>query len=191
VDFATTGSFGDKNAGTGKTVNVSGALSGTDAGNYTLVSNTSTTADITPASLSITVNNAAKPWNGRAYAGGNGVSYSGFVAGEGASVLSGTLAYGGSAQGASTTGRYALSASGLASGNYLIQYHDGTLAIGPALELASGGQIEQATLAVLASGGGNRSGISPQRLHGEPMQTAAPGNNQVPLRIAVDYLKVD
>ena len=48
-----TGAFGDKNAGTGKTVNISGiALAGTDALNYTLGSTTaSTTADISKAAI--------------------------------------------------------------------------------------------------------------------------------------------
>jgi hypothetical protein len=48
------GSFVDKNAGVGKTVNISTlSLGGADAGNYTLASTTaSTTADITPASIS-------------------------------------------------------------------------------------------------------------------------------------------
>src|SRR5439155_16445609 len=47
--------FADKNAGTGKTVTVRGiALSGPDAGNYTLTKCTATTtADITPAVLRV------------------------------------------------------------------------------------------------------------------------------------------
>ena len=48
------GAFEDKNAGTGKTVNITGlSLGGVDAKNYTLVSTTATTtADITKASIS-------------------------------------------------------------------------------------------------------------------------------------------
>ncbi|TCV92330.1 filamentous hemagglutinin family protein [Luteibacter rhizovicinus] len=46
IGFATTGAFADKNAGTGKTVNVAGALNGTDANNYTLTTNATTLADI-------------------------------------------------------------------------------------------------------------------------------------------------
>ena len=50
----TAGSFADKNVGVGKTVTVSGlTLSGDDAGNYTLTQPT-TTADITPAGLTVT-----------------------------------------------------------------------------------------------------------------------------------------
>lgn len=46
---ATSASFADKNAGTGKTVNIHGyTLSGADAGNYQLVPTTNLTADITP-----------------------------------------------------------------------------------------------------------------------------------------------
>ncbi len=48
-----TGQFNDKNAGTGKTVNITGlSLGGSDAGNYVLASNTaSNTADITAKTL--------------------------------------------------------------------------------------------------------------------------------------------
>ena len=48
-------SFADKNVGTGKTVGIIGlTLGGADAGNYSLASTTtSTTADITPASITV------------------------------------------------------------------------------------------------------------------------------------------
>ncbi|WP_214279130.1 YDG domain-containing protein, partial [Escherichia coli] len=51
-----TGNFSDKNAGNGKTVNITGlSLGGADAGNYTLASSTATTtANITPATISAT-----------------------------------------------------------------------------------------------------------------------------------------
>ena len=49
------GTFSNKNVGTGKLVTVSGyTLSGADAGNYTLVEPTGLTANITPAVLAIT-----------------------------------------------------------------------------------------------------------------------------------------
>ncbi|WP_343587055.1 YDG domain-containing protein, partial [Herbaspirillum sp.] len=49
------GTFANKNVGNGKTVTVSGyTLSGTDAGNYTIVQPTGLTANITPASLAVT-----------------------------------------------------------------------------------------------------------------------------------------
>jgi hypothetical protein len=77
----------------------------------------------------VTANNDSKTYDGLAYSGGNGVSYSGFVNGETASILSGTLAYGGTAQGAVNAGSYTLIASGLTSGNYIITYDPGTLAV--------------------------------------------------------------
>ena len=56
LNSSTSGSFANKNVGTGKTVNVSGiTLSGSDAGNYIVTNTTATTtADITPATLSVT-----------------------------------------------------------------------------------------------------------------------------------------
>lgn len=53
VAFATSGQFADKNAGTGKQVNVSGSLTGADAGNYTVTSNATTTADIAKRVLGV------------------------------------------------------------------------------------------------------------------------------------------
>ena len=54
--------FADKNVGSAKTVNVSGiSISGTDAGNYALQNTTATTsASITPATLTVTANNATR-----------------------------------------------------------------------------------------------------------------------------------
>lgn len=46
---STNGQFSDKNAGTGKTVNVSAVVSGADAGNYEVTFNSTTTANITSA----------------------------------------------------------------------------------------------------------------------------------------------
>ena len=56
LTVAGTGAFIDKNAGSGKTVNVSGiTLGGADAGNYNLVSNvSSSTATITAKALTLT-----------------------------------------------------------------------------------------------------------------------------------------
>ncbi|MBG0842323.1 MBG domain-containing protein, partial [Ectopseudomonas toyotomiensis] len=77
----------------------------------------------------VTANDASKTYDGLAFSGGNGVSYSGFVNGEDASVLGGNLTYGGSAQGAVNNGSYAISAHGLTSGNYALTFVDGTLTI--------------------------------------------------------------
>jgi len=126
-------SFADKNAGTGKAVGVNGiALSGTDAGNYNLMNTTtSTTASITPKALTVTANSDTKLYDGSAYSGGKGVSYSGFVAVDSQSDIGGTLAYGGSSQGAVAAGNYVITPGGLSSisGNYALGFVDGALSI--------------------------------------------------------------
>ncbi len=99
--------------------------------NYS-ISFTGNTLTITPAALTVTAGNASKTYDGQAWSGGNGVSYSGFVNGENESVLGGTLSYGGSSQGAVNAGSYGISASGLASGNYVISYVDGALTVNKA-----------------------------------------------------------
>ena len=58
-----TATFSDKNAANGKTVTGSGlALAGADAGNYTVNTTAATLADITPAALTVTANDASKPY---------------------------------------------------------------------------------------------------------------------------------
>ena len=128
----------------GGTLSYGGAAQGaTNAGNYALtasglssgnyaISYTAGSLAVSPAALTVTANNAGKIYDGLAYGGGNGVVFSGFVNGETASVLGGTLSYGGAAQGATNVGNYALTASGLSSGNYAISYTAGSLAVSPA-----------------------------------------------------------
>ncbi|MGK5078395.1 YDG domain-containing protein [Janthinobacterium sp. HLX7-2] len=66
LTVAGSAAFGDKNAGTGKTVNVSNVvLNGGDAGNYVLGANTgSTTADIGARTLNVTLNGVNKTYDG-------------------------------------------------------------------------------------------------------------------------------
>ncbi|MDR7869080.1 MAG: YDG domain-containing protein [Sporomusaceae bacterium] len=146
------GAFADKNAGTGKTVNIGGVtLSGADAGNYTATAN-ATTADITPAALKVTADNASKTQGQTNPA--LTYSYSGFASGETAAVLTGGTTIATAATTTSPAGSYAINLSGtLASPNYTISYVDGVLtvrstttpgytgAVGPAGQLASGGSF--------------------------------------------------
>jgi filamentous hemagglutinin family protein len=128
-----TAAFADRNAGSGKTVNVNGiSTSGSDAGNYNLLNTTATTtASITPKALTVTANNDSKNYDGTAYSGGNGVSYNGFVAGDSSADIGGALAYGGSSQGAVAAGSYLITPGGLnsISGNYALGFVDGALSI--------------------------------------------------------------
>ncbi|NIG55934.1 MBG domain-containing protein [Chitinophaga sp. Cy-1792] len=85
--------------------------------------------DITKAALTVTAGNESKVYDGQPFSGGN-VTYSGFVNNETASVLTGILSYSGSSQGAINAGNsYVITPGGLSSGNYTIDFADGTLAI--------------------------------------------------------------
>ncbi len=119
--------FSDKNVGAGKAVTVSGlALTGADAGNYTLASKAATTAAITPATLTVTANDhsmrSGDPLPSLSY------SYDGFVGGDTASLFSGMLASG--AVSGSPAGLYDITQGSLsAGGNYSIIFHPGTLTV--------------------------------------------------------------
>lgn len=64
VSYAsTTGSFVDKTAGTGKTVNVSGVLTGTDRNNYTVTTNATTTASIAKAAIAVGTTASSKVYD--------------------------------------------------------------------------------------------------------------------------------
>ena len=90
------------------------------------------TLTVAKAALTVTAGNDSKTYDGLGYTDGNGVSYAGFVSGEDESVLSGALAYGGTAKGAVGAGSYAITPEGLSSGNYNITYVDGTLTVAKA-----------------------------------------------------------
>ncbi|WP_321532197.1 MBG domain-containing protein [uncultured Desulfuromonas sp.] len=126
--------FTDADAGTGKTVTVSDVTvaDGNSGGNYSVSYQNNTSSTITRAALTITAYDEETTYDGSAYSGGNGFSYSGFAAGEDASALDGSLAYGGDSQGAVNAGSYTISASGLSADNYDITYVDGQLTISPA-----------------------------------------------------------
>jgi len=105
------------------------SVSGLSSGNY-LIFYTDGALSIDKANLTVTAQDASKIYDGVAWTGNNGVTYSGFVTGEDTSVLGGTLTWGGTAEGAVNAGDYTLSVSGLSSTNYDISYEDGTLTIG-------------------------------------------------------------
>ncbi|MBI1174640.1 MAG: filamentous hemagglutinin N-terminal domain-containing protein [Sideroxydans sp.] len=129
---AATLAYTDKNTGTGnKTVNLNAATisDGNGGGNYSVTFANNATSSIVMAPLTVSANSARKIYDGLAYSGGNGVTYIGLANGETSSVLGGTLAYGGSAQGAVDAGSYAITPGGYTSTNYTISYADGALTI--------------------------------------------------------------
>ncbi|MBG6080642.1 filamentous hemagglutinin family protein [Rubrivivax gelatinosus] len=135
--FSATGLVGGETAAV--LTGVSAGGSGRNAGTYTTRASGSDgnydlsfvdgTLTIDKAALTVTALDASKAADLVAYRGGNGVSYTGFVGGEGADVLGGTLSYGGSSQGALQPGVYTISPGGLSAANYTLRYVDGTLTI--------------------------------------------------------------
>ncbi|MBB5875236.1 hypothetical protein GGR66_000563 [Xanthomonas sp. 3498] len=102
-----------------------------NAGNYAITYRNGSLT-VGRAALTVTANDDSKTYNGLAYTGGHGVTYSGFVNGEATSVLSGALGYAGDAQGATNAGGYTITPDGLTSGNYAITYRNGSLTVGRA-----------------------------------------------------------
>jgi filamentous hemagglutinin family protein len=80
--------------------------------------------------LTITANSVSEQYDGTAYSGNNGVTYS--VTPD-LSLLLGALSYGGSAQGAVNLGSYVIAPSGLYSGQqgYMITFVNGSVSINP------------------------------------------------------------
>ncbi|WP_206245257.1 MBG domain-containing protein [Novosphingobium terrae] len=128
-----------------------GSLAGLDGYQLALADGVLT---VNKAALTVTASDAAKTYDGLAYSGGNGVTYAGFVNGEAASVLGGSLAYVGTAQGAVNAGTYSLSGSGLSSGNYAITYAPGVLAVSKVALVVTANDASK-TYDGLAYSGGN------------------------------------
>ena len=119
--------FTDPNIGSGnKTVTTSGVAvnDGNSGGNYIVTNANNTTSTINAAGLTITANGAAKTYNGAAtYSGGNGGPPTPASShGQSASSLGGTLAYGGTSQGARNVGNYLITPTGLTDGDYAISF---------------------------------------------------------------------
>ncbi|MCP3395654.1 filamentous hemagglutinin N-terminal domain-containing protein [Bradyrhizobium sp. CCGB20] len=128
-----------------------GVVNATSSGGAVYVGSVAVGLTIGKALLTITTN-ASKTYDGAAFSGGN-VTYSGLMNGESASVLSGTLNYGGSGQGAVNAGQYTLSISGLSSTNYAITYVDGSLTINKAALTITANDVTRISDGVPFSGG--------------------------------------
>ena len=178
----TYGTFASANAANGIAVTVGGnALTGSAAGNYTVVQPTGLTANITPASLTVTAIADAKFVTLSDTAGYNGAAITGFVGSETSTVLGGTLAItrtNASVNSASLT-PYAgvLQPSGLTSSNYNIQFVAGDYQIVPAQTLI----VKVANATVTYGGTATLVPTSVEYLDGANLlksltQTAASGN---------------
>jgi hypothetical protein len=127
---------------------------GGSADNYVLPA--TATLTITPKSLTIAALNDTKIYDNVPYAGGKGVTYSGWVPGESETVLSGALTYAGSSQGALSAGAYSIKPQGLSSVNYNITYADGQLTISPVPVVAPA--ITPIAMATPSTGGASTGG---------------------------------
>ena len=118
VAVSATGAFVNKDVGNGKAVTLSNSFSGADVGNYSITPQSGTTANITPATLSLVATPASFPV-GVTPTGLTG-TVNGFVAGETqAAATTGTLAWNTTAGPGSQPGQYPIDGSGLTAANYV------------------------------------------------------------------------
>lgn len=142
VSTAAALTFIDPNAGTGKTVNVSGltidnASHADVTANYAITYVPNTASVIDPAALAVTALDASKVVTTTDPTGYQGVRYSGFVNGETVGVLAGTAVVTRTNPGSNAAATYSgvLMPSGLSSPNYAISYVPGSFTITPADQL--------------------------------------------------------
>jgi hypothetical protein len=120
--------FADKNVGNSKTVTATGLmLSGTDAGNYTVNSTAATTANISPAPLTIKADN--KSVGDDSPTPPLTATYLTLLGSDTPSSLTGTLVCTTTRRSSSPLGVYPITCSGKSSTNYTITYVAGTLTV--------------------------------------------------------------
>ena len=105
-------------------------ITGSDAGDYTLVSVALEYATINQAPLTITANNASGNYGVTPVL--NGVSYTGFVDGQTLSVLTTLPTVTTTATSTSPVGSYPITVTGAVDSNYAISYEPGTYTVTPA-----------------------------------------------------------
>ena len=128
ADF--TESYSAAGAGTWLTLAPHGTVSdGNGGNNYTYTFVPVSTGVITPAPLSITVNNATKNYGASLPA--FTLSYSGFASGESAANLTELPSASTAATNSRPVGTYGITASGAVDPNYSISYTSGTLTVAP------------------------------------------------------------
>jgi gliding motility-associated-like protein len=127
VSTGATGTFVNKNVGSGKAVSTSGfTLGGTDAGNYTLTQ-PALIADLSPKALTITANDFIKHYNTTLTFTGNEFTAEGLVPGDAVpSVTINSLG----APASADVGKYTISIEEGADDNYNFTYVSGILTVG-------------------------------------------------------------
>ena len=124
--------FASANVGLQPVAITNPGITGSDAGDYTLVSVAPEYAAITPAPLTITANNDSGTYGVPPPPGLNGVSYTGFVDGQTSSVLTTLPTVTTTATSTSPVGSYPITGTGAVDSNYAISYEPGTYTVTPA-----------------------------------------------------------
>ncbi|MDD2685529.1 MAG: YDG domain-containing protein, partial [Gallionella sp.] len=134
------GAFADKNTGLGKTVTITAGITGTDAGNYTISTQATTTADITAKALTvsgITATNKVYDGTTNASINATGAIYNGIIAGDIVTVGTASGAFADKNAGLGKAVTITAGITGTDAGNYAITTQAATTA-----------DIAQATLSV-------------------------------------------
>ena len=124
--------FASANVGLQPVAITNPGITGSDAGDYTLVSVAPEYATITPAPLTITANNDSGTYGVPPLPGLNGVSYTGFVDGQTLSVLTTLPTVTTTATSTSPVGSYPITVTGAVDSDYAISYEPGTYTVTPA-----------------------------------------------------------
>ncbi|AIF46698.1 hypothetical protein HY57_05185 [Dyella japonica A8] len=90
---ATNGTFNNKNVGNGKPVSTNMGITGTDAGNYTLVQPTGVTGDITPLDVTVSITGNNKVYDGTNAATVNYLSIPNLIAGDNVGYTAGSSTF--------------------------------------------------------------------------------------------------
>jgi filamentous hemagglutinin family protein len=158
VSLTQSGAFASANAGTGVAVNASDSLGGTAAGNYTITQPTGLTANITPASLTVSGTSAVnKIYDGTTAATLSGGTLSGIIGSDSVTLTqAGNFASANAGTGIAVTGADAL--GGTAAGNYTLTQPTGLNANITPASLTVGGtsvanKVYDGTTAAMLSGG--------------------------------------
>ena len=121
TDSYTSATFADKNVGTAKAVSVTGiAISGADAGNYTVNTTATTAAKITRLAITGSITAANKVYDGTRAATITSRTLSGAISGDDVTYIGGTATFASKNVGTWTVTATGLSLAGADAGNYTV-----------------------------------------------------------------------
>ncbi|OTG89239.1 YDG domain-containing protein [Acinetobacter sp. ANC 3832] len=186
VNITAQGQFTDKNAGSNKNVDVSGALNGTDAGNYELSTNLQTQADIAKAKAHVIGNNLTATYSGQQQHV-SGFTVNGLVGGETASVLTGITATGANG---TKVGTYANDVSG-SDQNYDLSFTAGMLKITDTLVIPVPPIPEKPTVPDIPALQGFDLQAYQRAIQFAPQERQPKQSNQIEIEIMGDGINMD